>query len=234
MLKKIIIHLTILLFFSPLILKADTLEYQQNEEFVIVVDVMDVVIWKNKKGYSYIDISKGYAYKKHVPVDFSKSQNFKINVSSEQNKKRVVADLMKETWNGDIQLSSGELKRFTATSIKCTTVKNNSEQKVKFLVKNGQISIADLDNSIRKINIKNIKKMDFLNKGSSIKIFLKNDFFDSNLSRSNNPSIKKDIVISGIDLDLMNYFELPIEKIKKIITITHKSNNSYDNGSYKF
>jgi len=213
----IITGLFFIFFFSAV--NADTIEYLNGEELVIVVDLMNAKLQDEGSSYTYIDLDNGYANKTSVVFSSVNTPKIRIVNTKKKNNRALLGRHLKKTWNGLILLKSGHQIHGAAIGIDSFQVKDSRHIERYSIIENKRVCMTTVDNNLKIISLDRIKEIQFYNSGQSIVLTLKNDNQVKGTFCNRQGSMgKTNFMVCGIDLDTVDYFEVPITGIQKINT----------------
>ncbi len=213
--KLFAVILFFLIIFAPCFSMADVLEYQNENELVVLTNLIQVEV-KDRYCY-YIDITKGYAKKNTIVFASDQKIKYRVISASKEKKIRLIQSQSENLWNGEIRLVSGEKIRAAGLNLSYSLSKDRTRSKRYSLFKNNQVCMTDSDMVLRKFYLSHITEIQFFNNSKTIGISLLNGSkIRGTFFCAQGHSKRENFVLSGIETDRLHYFEIPMGNIDRI------------------
>lgn len=213
--KTTFFTLMVIMMVLPFNAQSDTLEYLKGDELVVVMNLLKVEVKENS--YSYIDMSDGYACKKHVKIGQSIKNKVRVIPSSDKTNKDALNTYLNKMWDGSIILESGAQIDATGLGITYSLASKKQRNQVHPIIKDRMITIKNTSNQIQSIQVDEIHKILFFENGLGVSITLKNNKTITGALPCVQESQKIDkLILTGIRKDNWEYFEVSIQNVKMI------------------
>lgn len=214
----IIISVIILIDFSVFQAHADTVEFIRGGKKIRIENVIDVEVWPSKTGITCIDISHGYARKVRHNYSFNESFDFEIKRSSTKERSQLIESWINKTNRVMIKRSFGPPVKAGAIGIRYPlSGKVNYIGLPPKIIEGQALYVKSKSGRSPEIKFDEIQLIEFSDEkaivywkkgGSSTGMLLRKWMYEKYEG--------EEAVLSGVNLDTMDIFELTMDSIQSI------------------